>query len=77
MELIKVIVTDLDMPRLGGRSIVQKFLAIEPTIKIVIISGSIEEDYVAQYLLLGKMEFLQKPFLIEKLLSSLKHLLQP
>ena len=45
--------------------------------KFLIISGSIEEDYIAEYLVSGKIDFLQKPFLIEKLLTSLKQLLYP
>ncbi len=76
-EQIKIIVCDLNMPRLGGRSILQKVLEIEPTTKILIISGSIEEDYIVEYLVSDKIDFLQKPFLIEKLLISLKQLLYP
>jgi len=74
-EQISMIVCDLNMPKLGGRTILQKFLEIDPDIKILIISGSIEEDYLVQYLIPDKVEFLQKPFLTEKLLKALKKMI--
>ncbi|MDP1677378.1 MAG: response regulator [Bacteroidota bacterium] len=75
-EQINIIVCDLNMPKLGGKAMLQKFLEIDPAIKILIISGSIEEDYLAQYLCPEKIEFLQKPFLTERLLETLKKMLQ-
>jgi two-component system cell cycle sensor histidine kinase/response regulator CckA len=73
---INITICDLNMPRLGGRTILQKFLEIDPAIKILIISGLIEEDYLTQYLVSEKIEFLQKPFLTETLLETLKKMLQ-
>ena len=57
-------------------SFYKKFLEIDPAIKILIISGSIEEDYLVEYLVSGKIEFLQKPFLTKRLLEALKKMLQ-
>lgn len=76
IEQISIIICDLNMPKLGGRPLLQKFLEIEPKTKILIISGSIDEDYIDQYLISGKFEFLQKPFLIETMLETLKKMLQ-
>lgn len=75
-EHIDIIVCDLNMPKLGGRTILQKFLEIDPSVKILIISGSIEEDYLVHYLVSGQIEFLQKPFLTERLLQELKKMLR-
>ena len=75
-EQINIVICDLNMPKLGGRTILQKFLEIDPAIKILIISGSIEEDYLVEYLVSGKIEFLQKPFLTKRLLEALKKMLQ-
>ncbi len=75
-EQINIVVCDLNMPKLGGRTILQKFFEIAPEVKILIISGSIEEDYLIQYLIPGKIEFLQKPFLTERMLETLKKMLQ-
>jgi DNA-binding response OmpR family regulator len=74
---INIIVCSLTMPTLSGSSMVQKLLEIDPATKILIMSRSIKEESLAQYLVLGKIEFLQKPFLIENLLVSLKFLLHP
>jgi two-component system cell cycle sensor histidine kinase/response regulator CckA len=55
-EQIKIIICDLNMPKLGGRTILQKFVEIEPEVKILIVSGSIEEEYLTEYLVPGKIE---------------------
>ena len=75
IQSVKVIVCDLNMPKMGGNSAVQTFLSLNPDIKILIISGSIEEDKIPKYLEPGKIEFLHKPFMTETLLQILARLL--
>ena len=75
IQTIKMVVCDLNMPKMGGNSAVQTFLSLNPEIKILIISGSIEEDKIPKYLEPGKIEFLHKPFMTETLLQILARLL--
>ena len=72
---VNLIICDLNMPKLGGHSLIQSLLAIQSNIKILIVSGSIEEEHIQQYLLDGVIEFLQKPFLNDTLLAKLRKLL--
>jgi len=75
-EKIDAIICDLNMPKLGGNAAVQTFLSLKPGIKILIISGSIMEEDMPTNLIPGKIEFLRKPFLTEKLLETLRELLE-
>ncbi len=75
IQSVKVIVCDLNMPKMGGNTAVQTFLSLNPEIKILIISGSVEEDKIPKYLEPGKIEFLHKPFMTETLLQILARLL--
>lgn len=75
IQSIKIVVCDLNMPKMGGNSAIQTFLSLNPEIKILIISGSIEEDKIPKYLKPGKIEFLHKPFMTETLLQILARLL--
>lgn len=72
---IDLIICDLNMPKLGGHNAAHTFLSLRPTIKILMISGSIMEEDVPKYLVPHKVEFLRKPFLTETLLAILERLL--
>ncbi len=76
IDAIKVVICDLNMPKMGGKSAVQTLLELNPAIKILIISGSIQEEDIPNYLEPGKIGYLQKPFLTETLLETLKKMLQ-
>ncbi|MFA5834027.1 MAG: response regulator [Bacteroidota bacterium] len=75
LETVDVIICDLNMPKLGGHKAIHSFLSLKPTIKILVISGSIMEEDIPTYLEPGKIEFLRKPFLTDTLLETISHLL--
>ncbi len=67
---IDVVVTDIVMPRMGGRDLVTKLLAERPGVGLVFMSGYPNEAREMQEFAGGSGEFLQKPFgpgvLVEK-----------
>lgn len=75
LEQVDLIICDLNMPKLGGHSLIHKLRAIRPSVKILIISGSVEEESVPTYLEKGEIEFLHKPFTNETLLEILRTML--
>lgn len=75
-DAIDVIICDLHMPVLGGSEAINKILEIEPAIKVILISGSIEKNDIPPILIPGRIEFLNKPFHTETLLTTLRTLLK-
>jgi PAS domain S-box-containing protein len=77
---ISLVVTDIDMPHLGGVALARALLQIRPEIKLIAISGlaSVEAgnaDVPAARKLVHA--FLPKPFAAEALLDTVRRLLHP
>jgi two-component system, cell cycle sensor histidine kinase and response regulator CckA len=77
---IPVVVTDVDMPRLGGVALAQALARIRPGIRLLGMSGlSRSETGVSDIPTMHKVAhaFLHKPFKPEELLTTVHRLLQP
>jgi len=72
-----VVVTDILMPRLGGVELTQSLRREHPCLPVVLISGYSEEISVLQHLPRNQIAYLQKPFSIAQLVSTLRNLLAP
>jgi PAS domain S-box-containing protein len=59
---IHLLVTDVVMPQLGGRQLVDKLHALQPGMKILYLSGYTDDAVVRHGLMEGEAAFLQKPF---------------
>jgi response regulator RpfG family c-di-GMP phosphodiesterase len=59
---IHLLVTDVVMPQLGGRQLVDKLHALQPSMKILYLSGYTDDAVVRHGLMEGEAAFLQKPF---------------
>lgn len=71
-----LLVTDIIMPKLGGIDLT-KLLRIQfPTLPVILISGYSEEMSVLQHLPLDHICYLQKPFAVSKLITTIHNLLQ-
>lgn len=70
-QAVSLVVTDLEMPVLDGRSIIRAIKDDNPTVRILAMSGSGDTNLEA----LGADDFLQKPFATHELLIALKNLL--
>jgi PAS domain S-box-containing protein len=77
---ISVVVTDFDMPLLGGVELSRELLGIRPDIRLLVMSGLSRSEAQGSHLQAAQEAahaFLLKPFKSEDLLSALHHLLNP
>jgi len=72
---IAVVVTDVSMPVMNGPAIVRALMSINPAVKIIAASGLHGNRGGSQTFDLAVKEFLTKPYTAEKLLTTLRKLL--
>lgn len=74
-EKIALILLDLGLPKIGGREVYLKVKEVDPKAKVLIISGYIDPDLLAEMRKVGARDFLQKPVLPEKVLEKIREVL--
>ena len=73
-EAIVALVTDVEIPRLDGTALAEWVRHINPTLPVILMSGSVPGEKISQLLQRTGIAFLAKPFMhkrIEELLNSL------
>lgn len=73
---IDCVVLDLTMPDLTGDEVMVVLRAVEPSIPIVLISGYVTDDSVRGAATLKATDFVQKPFLPDTLVGSVRRSLR-
>ena len=68
---VDLVITDLNMPVISGLDVIDILAKQYPMVQIIVITGFGTMDTVLQALRCGAIDFLQKPFLLEVLKSSL------
>jgi len=68
---VDLVITDLNMPVISGLDVIDILAKQYPTVQIIVVTGFGTMDTVLQALRCGAVDFLQKPFLLEVLKSSL------
>ena len=71
---VDAVITDLVMPGKGGQALIQELRAADPDVRIVAISGALDQDVpalLAEAYRLGALRTLPKPFTSEQLLDSI------
>lgn len=74
-ETIDLILTDVVMPHMNGKALVQRIKEISPEIKILYMSGYTDDAIVSQGVLEPGTPFLSKPFSLEALTTKIKSVL--
>jgi PAS domain S-box-containing protein len=74
-DQIDLVVTDLIMPGMSGRELVQALHQIRPNLKALYISGYTEDEIIRRGLHDPGVAFLQKPFTADVLVSRVRALL--
>jgi len=74
---IDLLISDLVMPRLGGRELAQLLTAARPALKTIFISGYTDDEIVRLSVAEESIAFLQKPFSLATLARKLRDLLGP
>lgn len=69
---VDIMLTDIKMPKLDGLQLSEKALAINPDMKIIMISGYDDFSYAHQALKLGVLDYQLKPFSFEEIIESVQ-----
>jgi two-component system cell cycle sensor histidine kinase/response regulator CckA len=72
---IKVIITDLDLPKFSGDELCRRITVINPRIPLILASGFIEPGMKSQVFGDGVKGFLQKPYKANEVLRSVRAVL--
>jgi PAS domain S-box-containing protein len=73
--LIDAVVTDVVMPEMNGRELVERLAASRPDLKVLFMSGYTDDDVLRRGVLHGEAAFLQKPFTPEQLGRKIREVL--
>ena len=71
------VVLDLCMPELDGRSVLQQFQTLDPSLPVVVFSGEATEEVEQEVLNRGATAFIQKAFSLDQLGLALQEVLPP
>jgi CheY-like chemotaxis protein len=72
---IDLMVTDVVMPRMNGRELVDRLIPIRPGMKVVYMSGYTDDAVVARGVETAGLTFLQKPFTLDVLARTVRAVL--
>ena len=72
---IHLVMTDVVMPKVGGRELVSRLVESRPRLKVVYISGYAGSGDVEDAALEGKAAFLQKPFTFDAMAAKVREIL--
>lgn len=72
MQEIGLVISDMGLPKLTGMAEFEKLKEINPRVKIIFASGFFEPDIKATLENAGAKGFLQKPYVIEEMLSKIR-----
>ena len=72
---LDLVVLDVNMPGMGGIKCLERLIAIEPKLKVIVATGYASEQLAEEALRLGARRVLSKPFTLEVLLRSVRQAL--
>ena len=72
---IDLVLTDVVMPGVGGRALAERLRHIDPTLKVIFLSGYTDEAMLRHGTLPLGTQFLQKPFSLQALANAVRRVL--
>ncbi|MGA7161316.1 MAG: PAS domain S-box protein [Bacteroidota bacterium] len=75
-EEIDMVISDLGMPLMGGEEVFNKLVEINPAVKVVFMTGYLEESSRNGILRRGVKSIIHKPFRIEEILDCVSDILE-
>jgi CheY-like chemotaxis protein len=73
---VDLILTDVVMPRMSGPQLVERIRILQPTLKVLFMSGYSDDAVVRHGMLAGAAAFLQKPVTPDMLLTKVREVLE-
>jgi DNA-binding NtrC family response regulator len=71
-----VVLTDISMPGLSGRELLQRMLRLYPDMPVIIISGLTDQDQAQSLISGGAFDYLLKPFRLEVVEESVRRAIE-
>jgi two-component system cell cycle sensor histidine kinase/response regulator CckA len=72
---IDLLLTDIRMPGIGGKELVQKLLETRPATRVILMSGYTDDELLREELGDARHVFLQKPFTARAVVAAVRELL--
>ncbi len=72
---IHLLLTDVVMPQMGGRVLAQRLKSFRPTIRVLYISGYVDDATIQEGISNPGTSFIQKPFTVDTLSHKVRELL--
>jgi CheY-like chemotaxis protein len=72
---IHLLVTDVIMPGMGGRMLAERLQSQQPDIKVLFMSGYMDQTISHQDLSAAELNFIEKPFSPQKLANKIREIL--
>jgi two-component system, cell cycle sensor histidine kinase and response regulator CckA len=72
---IDLVLTDVVMPGMNGRGLVERLVGVRPSIKSLYMSGYTDDDIIRRGFIEPSKSFLQKPFTSDALLQTVRKVL--
>ncbi len=72
---IDLVLTDVEMPTLGGRGLVDELHELSPGLRVLFMSGYTDNEILRRGIRTSETEFLQKPFTAESLCAAVRSVL--
>jgi CheY-like chemotaxis protein len=72
---VDLLLTDLTMPKIGGRELAERLRGTHPSLKVVYMSGYVDGDILSDGVLPPGTAFLSKPFTFADLAEKVRDLL--
>lgn len=70
---VDILITDISMPFMNGLDLIREARQLQPDIKVIILSGFNEFEYLKEGMQLGIENYLLKPINVEELESTLRN----
>lgn len=71
-EEIALVFCDMVLPRLGGMSLFLQLREINPKVKVIFTSAYLEAEAKRNLMNVGAIDFIQKPYIPEQILNSIR-----
>jgi CheY-like chemotaxis protein len=70
-ERISAVILDMVMPKLSGKEVFWKMKTVDPSVKVILVSGFKQDERIQALMDMGITSFVQKPYTMEKITQIL------